>query len=285
MFERWEGIDDPHEKTFEWIMNADIAQRQLLPTVMGPSLQPGIEQLTESTQPESHLSTPRASFQDQRQHRASNPFIKWLRTDDAPIFWVSGKAASGKSTLMKYLHKRPELATILLEKYAKGSNNLIMASFFFYDQGKSALQRSREGLLRALLHRLLRDNRGMWHDVFDEKCRKIFKRYGHREKTQEERLSKPIVHWSWTELRDLFGTFAAKKPSQIKVFLLIDGLDEFRLVDDFGDYLEYEDDETSEQARRNIAAHRTIAEFFLDLSSLPGFKMCLSGKASSGIGG
>src|SRR6202034_4410069 len=114
---------------------------------------------------------------NQLQRRTSNPFLEWLISDGAPIFWISGKAASGKSTLMKYLHKRPELATTLSDKYANGSENLIMASFFFYDQGKSKLQKSREGLLRALLHCLLKDRGVMWHEVFDEKCRKIFKRH------------------------------------------------------------------------------------------------------------
>jgi hypothetical protein len=160
----------------------------------------------------------------------------------------------------------------------QGSQKLITASFFFYDQGKSLLQRSREGLLRALLHQLLKDRKRMWHDVFDEKCQKIFKRYDHREQTLEERLQKPIVNWSWIELSDVFRSFVVQKPSNVKVFLLIDGLDEFRLSDNFGDYLEYEDNDNSEQARRNIAAHRDIAKFFFDLSIVPGLKMCLSGR-------
>jgi hypothetical protein len=42
--------------------------------------------------------------------------------------------------------------------------------------------------------------------------------------------------------------------------------------------LEYNDNDSSEQARRNIDAHRTIAEFFLHLSTLPGFKICVSGR-------
>lgn len=278
MSERWEGIHDPHEKTFEWILSPEIACRAISPAVVGLSLLPDPESLTDPARSRSRLSTPRSSLQGQREQHMSNPFLKWLQTDDAPLFWISGKAASGKSTLMKYLNKKPDLVTILSDHYSKTNDHLIMASFFFYDQGKSALQKSREGLLRGLLHCLLKDRREMWAEVFDAKCRQIFRRYDDREQTLEERLSKPVVTWSWTDLRHVFDIFSAKKPSNIRVFLLIDGLDEFRLLDDPSDYLEYEDGDTSEQARRNIVAHRTIAEIFVKLSTLHGFKICLSGR-------
>ena len=165
MLERWDGINDPYEKTFEWILSPEVVRRPLLPAVVGSSLQPDADYDAYSTQPGTHLSS--SGSENQLQQRTSNPFLEWLISDGAPIFWISGKAASGKSTLMKYLHKRPELATILSDKYANGSKNLIMASFSFYDQGKSKLQKSREGLLRALLHCLLKDREAMWREVFD----------------------------------------------------------------------------------------------------------------------
>ena len=35
------------------------------------------------------------------------PFLQWLKTGDG-IFWISGKAGSGKSTLMKFLSNEPD---------------------------------------------------------------------------------------------------------------------------------------------------------------------------------
>lgn len=53
---------------------------------------------------------------------------EWLQSGSG-IYWVSGKAGSGKSTLMKYLYQHPEIQT-LLETWMPG-RRLVMANFFF----------------------------------------------------------------------------------------------------------------------------------------------------------
>jgi hypothetical protein len=67
---------------------------------------------------------------------------------------------------MKYLNEKSELSEALMETYAKTSNDLVMAHFFFFDQGKSTLQMSREGALRSLLHQVLRGKEEFWNTVF-----------------------------------------------------------------------------------------------------------------------
>ncbi|KAJ8130984.1 hypothetical protein O1611_g2643 [Lasiodiplodia mahajangana] len=75
----------------------------------------------------------------------------WLRSG-SDIYWVSGKAGSGKSTLMKYLYQHEETKA-LLEEWAKGKS-LVVANFFFWHLGAPE-QRTLEGLCRALLYYIL----------------------------------------------------------------------------------------------------------------------------------
>lgn len=68
-------------------------------------------------------------------------FAEWLRTGNG-IFWVSGKAGSGKSTLMKYLcsHYR---TLALLQRWA-GDGKLVVATHFFWNAG-TTMQKSQAG--------------------------------------------------------------------------------------------------------------------------------------------
>jgi hypothetical protein len=79
-------------------------------------------------------------------------FLQWLRQGDG-IYWISGKAGSGKSTLMKLLRdsKRTERA---LEEWAEGKK-LVIASFFFWNAG-SMMEKSHQGLLQSILYQILK---------------------------------------------------------------------------------------------------------------------------------
>ncbi|EXJ75908.1 uncharacterized protein A1O5_00416 [Cladophialophora psammophila CBS 110553] len=76
----------------------------------------------------------------------------WLQGPDS-LYWVSGKAGSGKSTLMKWLLYESRTKE-LLESWA-GNKKLLTANYFFWSSG-SSLQKSFSGLLRSLLYNLLR---------------------------------------------------------------------------------------------------------------------------------
>ncbi|KAJ0422231.1 hypothetical protein BJY00DRAFT_311293 [Aspergillus carlsbadensis] len=79
-------------------------------------------------------------------------FIEWLKTGDG-IYWIEGKAGSGKSTLMKYLVRSAHTHTALKEW--AGDCQLSTASYFIWSPGEH-MQRSREGLLRTILFQVLR---------------------------------------------------------------------------------------------------------------------------------
>ncbi|KAK3374724.1 prion-inhibition and propagation-domain-containing protein [Podospora didyma] len=73
---------------------------------------------------------------------------EWLRSGEG-VYWISRKAGSGKSTLMKYLFHHPR-TTEMLAKWS-GSRPLTKASFFLWNLGAPE-QHSQEGLARALFN-------------------------------------------------------------------------------------------------------------------------------------
>ncbi|KAJ8125959.1 hypothetical protein O1611_g7679 [Lasiodiplodia mahajangana] len=79
-------------------------------------------------------------------------FVEWLRGENN-VFWIQGKAGSGKSTLMKFLCQHREIQHHLTD-WAQ-NKRLVVAQYFFWNSG-SSLEKSQEGLLRTLLFEILR---------------------------------------------------------------------------------------------------------------------------------
>lgn len=78
-------------------------------------------------------------------------FPEWLRSG-SKIYWINGKAGSGKSTLMNYIcdHERKEK---LLKQWSV-NRRLLVPTFFFWNAG-ARLQKSIEGLLRSIIYQIL----------------------------------------------------------------------------------------------------------------------------------
>lgn len=140
-------------------------------------------------------------------------FHEWLR-HDAGIYWVSGKAGSGKSTLMKLLATGERLRNSLLEWAAGG--HLLVLSFYFWNPG-TPLQKSLEGLFRSILLQALRECHELGKELFPD-------RLGHFVQWGEF----PTMH----QLKRAFNQLTAEEMTDasgvpVKLALLIDGLDEF----------------------------------------------------------
>jgi hypothetical protein len=154
-------------------------------------------------------------------------FTDWLKSDEQ-VYWITGKAGSGKSTLMKFLtqpHQSRDTAessrnlpletrcTKYLGRWA-GDQRLIMASFYFWAAGTTA-QKSHKGLFKTLLSQLLRafpeaipfTSPKQWGvlSLFDEVTKEVPER----------------------ELRNMFKRAMRHISSKAKVALFVDGLDEF----------------------------------------------------------
>lgn len=116
MFARKRSIHGPSSKTFDWIFTGELREGY--------------------------------DFQGRKGHRGK--FSRWLQ-DDQNVFWINGKAGSGKSSLMSYI-ENDRRTTELLKVWA-GDRPLHIFSFFFWRAG-SDLQKSIVGMLQCLLHQL-----------------------------------------------------------------------------------------------------------------------------------
>lgn len=136
-------------------------------------------------------------------------FANWLRSNK-PLYWLTGKPGSGKSTLMKYLSDDPRLKSCLMvwERHKP----ICSARFFLWNSG-SAMQMSRMGLIQSLLYQTL-------YEVPDEIPRVFSERWEYSEYFGYDHRP-----WSWVELSSAFERVVDDKERNF-VFL-IDGLDEF----------------------------------------------------------
>jgi DNA-binding ferritin-like protein (Dps family) len=78
-------------------------------------------------------------------------FVDWLEKGEG-IYWINGKAGSGKSTLMNYITTDSH-TTDSLNMWAH-SSQVLTPKFFFWNAGTD-LQKSSLGLLRSLLYQIL----------------------------------------------------------------------------------------------------------------------------------
>ncbi len=90
--------------------------------------------------------------------QSSESFLRWLRSDGPSLYWISGKAGSGKSTFMKFL------ANDQRTKAALG--NCTIVSHFVWMAGHQ-MQRSTQGLICSILRQLLQGDRGLSAWVLD----------------------------------------------------------------------------------------------------------------------
>ncbi|KAH6847636.1 prion-inhibition and propagation-domain-containing protein [Chaetomium sp. MPI-CAGE-AT-0009] len=141
--------------------------------------------------------------------------VEWLRGKPAEgIYWVSGKAGSGKSTLMKFLYHHPRTQE-LLSNWVGGGGPCKLVSFFFWTLGEPE-QKTQEGLSRSLLYQILSFNPSLIREALPGMWKEINER--------ETEVSLP----SSTEIKKAFRTFASESSSKLgKICFFIDGLDEF----------------------------------------------------------
>jgi hypothetical protein len=91
-------------------------------------------------------------------------FTDWL-CSDAPLYWISGKAGSGKSTLVKFLFEDERTKT-QLENWR---TDCAIYAHFIWSIGTLS-QRSIHGLLRSLLYQILYANRSILGSLLLEKA-------------------------------------------------------------------------------------------------------------------
>ncbi|KAF2791788.1 hypothetical protein K505DRAFT_418873 [Melanomma pulvis-pyrius CBS 109.77] len=157
-----------------------------------------------------HTSTFEWIFDERTESKKSTSFLDWLQNQGG-VYWVMGKAGSGKSTLMKFLASHRRTRKELL-RWA-GTDKLITANFFFWNAG-TQMQKSQEGLLRSLLFEILRQ--------CPATIPAIFARW-----TTINRFEDEVDPWTSSELLECFSMLRNQREHSTRFCFFIDGLDEY----------------------------------------------------------
>ncbi|KAM3070002.1 hypothetical protein ACMFMF_008353 [Clarireedia jacksonii] len=176
----------------------------------------------ESSIKDAHRHTFEWIYDDHRNTGLEPQFLNWLRHGDG-LYWINGKAGSGKSTLMKYLCGN-ERTRDNLRFWTGEERKLVVASYFFWSGGNS-MQKSQQGLLQSLLYQILKQDPVLIPKV-------CASRWSSPENDSQD-------HNPWT-LRELSETFqylsSDENSSSARFCFFIDGLDEYDTND--GDHTE-----------------------------------------------
>jgi hypothetical protein len=149
-------------------------------------------------------------------------FGKWLRAGQG-IYWINGKPASGKSTLMKHIYDDRRTQGYLQQwsqKRTAGTVSFCLATFFFWSTG-TVMQKSQDGLLRSLLFQVLGQYPELIPLVFPVRWAQFYS--GKLSLGQE-------VHpdpWSSRQLHDALERLIRQTQYPLNMCFCIDGLDEF----------------------------------------------------------
>ncbi|KEY69342.1 hypothetical protein S7711_08410 [Stachybotrys chartarum IBT 7711] len=164
---------------------------------------------------------------------------EWLERGKG-VYWVTGNAGSGKSTLMKFIYLDSRTKRCL-QTWAGQRQNLVMADFFFWKPG-AELERSQSGLLRSLLYEVLRQMPAIMPRVLGPRW-------------DEWIMDQP---WTLSELQEAFRLVGeqsrSSSQSATKFCFFVDGLDEY------------------------MGQSHEIAQAVQELGETPNIKLCVSSR-------
>ncbi|KAM0252084.1 hypothetical protein ACHAQJ_007881 [Trichoderma viride] len=140
----------------------------------------------------------------------STNFAKWLQEESNSIYWITGKAGSGKSTLMRFIVDHP-MTTQLLQEWA-GGKPLLTARHYFWSPGTS-IQKSQEGLFKTLLLQILQQRQELIPIICADRW--------------DTPLADAFYPWDPKELMEALGRLGKLNDISCKICLFIDGLDEY----------------------------------------------------------
>ncbi|KAF4338987.1 hypothetical protein FBEOM_7163 [Fusarium beomiforme] len=208
MGHRYEAVHNAHEDTFKWIYEP-----------------------IEFIKKEGYLKYNERLINEARKLESQEKFVRWLSSEvpSSPIFHISGKLGSGKSTLMKFLCSHQKTKDMLM-KWA-GAKKLVFASFFFWRNGSKA-QKSLDGLHRSILHDLLKQRPDLVPEIFPEQWNQV--KQGPWRAQNRQQIPSVFIKKA---LERLFQNEHLYQ--QHKYCIFIDGLDEFEPgVQDGLDYID-----------------------------------------------
>ncbi|KAL8792905.1 MAG: hypothetical protein Q9195_004482 [Heterodermia aff. obscurata] len=186
---------------------------------------------------ESHLKTFNWVYDDDGEHPWDS-LKAWLELGQG-IYWINGKAGSGKSTFMKFL-VNDERTSKALDIWSGDRDCMILNHYFWLSGTK--FQRSMKGFLCSLLHKIVNSNEVVLGGTIDTRKELIRKR--------------SLEDWSIGELRKTlrFAIELVNRTGYVCIF--VDGIDEFDRNEDV----------------------QQLLDFIQELAELPKTKLCLSSR-------
>ncbi|KAK9782956.1 putative NADP-dependent oxidoreductase domain-containing protein [Seiridium cardinale] len=201
---------------------------------------------------EAHKNTFRWIYEpNETQEQPWDDFCTWLESEQQ-LYWITGKAGSGKSTLMKFvsqpyehnsageLHSERIRSMEHLRRWS-GDQPLLVASFYFWAAG-STTQTSKSGLFRTLLYHLVDQHPNVLPYISPKRWEALCL-FNEDPKTFTE-----------DELRETLLRAILHLSASTKLCLFVDGLDEFD-----GD-------------------HGDLIDFLKDLVDTPSVKVCVASR-------
>ena len=179
---------------------------------------------------------------------SESSFTRWLPSSSG-LFWITGKAGSGKSTMMKFLFESQETHS-RLDSWG-GDRRLVISRHFFWHAG-TAIQKSFRGLLQEICYDIFRACPGLlpllckdkWASISGKKC---LMSNDHLTSTWSEvEMAAMIKHIGESDL--------VSDGRATCLFILIDGLDEFH------------------------GQHDELSNAIIALSQLQNIKICVSSR-------
>jgi hypothetical protein len=179
--------------------------------------------------------------------QARRQFLEWLETGSL-VHHITGKAGSGKSTLMKFLYQHPRVRE-LLQRWA-GPKKLVIVGFFFWSSGTRE-EKSLQGLYQSVLFQTLQQ--------CPELIQLAFPRYGAKNSHNLDNLD-TTTPFRLSELRRAMELLVSQDDHNMghRFFFFVDGLDEFEV----GLNTDYRD----------------LADDILSWAQSPGVKLCVSSR-------
>lgn len=181
-------------------------QRQFLESLYFPEIHARQEEI-----PDAHKNTFYWVFEQAKSRlRPWDNFAEWLESGSR-TYWISGKAGSGKSTLMNYICQQPQTQRFL-EIWSAGGT-VLTPKFFFWNSG-SIMQKNLQGLLRSLVYQVLVENPDSISLIanLDNPSRDTFA---------------PVHVWTERRLIKTLLELIQHMPKQRCICIFIDGLDEY----------------------------------------------------------
>lgn len=189
---RQENISEPYNGTCEWLFKAEEEDFTTEPWLEDRHLREG-------------------------NRIASRNFVMWLR-EDKDIFWITGKAGAGKSTLMKHLFNHHRTRDELSVWSGSNGHSVVLAGFFLWNRGTN-LQKSLLGMLRSVLHQIISQTPSLTSILTSRQGRP-----GTYSNTNFTFTG--AQEWTIAGLLEAFRCLLASLPPQNYICVFLDGLDE-----------------------------------------------------------